>query len=83
MENEIKNVQTTEVLTEDAVATLTKPKSKKPFIIGTLIAGVVALGATILHKTKAKREAKLVEKLRKKGYTIMEPLDDDDEQTEN
>ena len=83
MENEIKDVQTMEVLAEGEVIPFPEPPSMKPFVIGSLIAGVVAIGATILHKTKAKREAKLVERLRKKGYTIIEPLDCDlDEQIE-
>lgn len=34
------------------------------------IAAIVAATAFVLHKTKAKREEYLVERLRKKGYTI-------------
>jgi len=41
-------------------------------VIGTLIAGVTA-AAVAYHKTKDKREAKKIEKLRAKGYKITPP----------
>lgn len=47
------------------------------FILGGLavVAGVTAVA---LHKTKAKREAKRIEKLRKKGYVILTPEEADE-----
>ncbi len=45
------------------------------------IAAIVAATAFVLHKTKAKREEYLVNRLRKKGYTIYktEVMDDPEE----
>lgn len=45
-------------------------------LIVAAVAGVVAVAGGVgayLYKTRAKREAKRIEKLRKKGYTIIEP----------
>lgn len=44
-------------------------------VIGTLIAGVTA-AAVAYHKTKDKREAKKIEKLRAKGYKIYAPTNE-------
>lgn len=47
--------------------------------VGGVIGGIAAVAAVAggiafyLHKTKAKREAKKIEKLRKKGYVILTP----------
>lgn len=44
-------------------------------VVGVVIGGAVAIGAGVFAwiKTKPKREAKQIEKLRKKGYTVIEP----------
>lgn len=44
-------------------------------VIGFVIGGAVAIGAGVFAwiKTGPKREAKQIEKLRKKGYTVIEP----------
>ena len=47
-------------------------------LIGAMAVGVglVAAGVAVyLHKTKSKREARKIEKLRAKGYTIIEPVE--------
>lgn len=65
---EIENTEVVEVNEE--------PETSGNGILGLIAGGlVVAAGATaiVLHKTKAKREAKKIEKLRKKGYVIVSP----------
>ena len=52
--------------------------------VGILIGGITAVAAVAggiafyLHKTKAKREAKKIEKLKAKGYVIFTPEEADD-----
>lgn len=58
-----------------------EPETSGNGILGFIAGGlVVAAGATavVLHKTKAKREAKRIEKLREKGYVVIAPEDLDD-----
>ena len=38
-----------------------------------------AVGALLWHKTKDKREQRAIEKLRKKGYEVIEPVVEEDE----
>ena len=52
-------------------------------LIGAIALGVglVAAGVAVyLHKTKDKREARKIEKLRAKGYTILEPVEAETEE---
>lgn len=51
------------------------PKASVGGIIGVCAAVAAVAGgvALYLHKTKDKREAKKIEKLRKKGYVILTP----------
>lgn len=47
----------------------------------TLVAGVILVGgavAGILYKNRKKLEARKIEKLRKKGYVIYDPTEEDD-----
>lgn len=70
---EIENTEVVEVNEE--------PETSGNGILGLIAGGlVVAAGATavVLHKTKAKREAKKIEKLRKKGYVIISPEEADE-----
>lgn len=65
---EIENTEIVEVNEE--------PETSGNGILGVIAGGlVIAAGATavVLHKTKAKREAKKIEKLRDKGYVIISP----------
>lgn len=58
------------------VAEVEEPENSGNGIIGFVLGGLaLAAGATavVLHKTKDKREAKKIEKLRKKGYVIVSP----------
>ena len=70
---EIENTEVVEVNEE--------PETSGNGILGIIAGGlVVVAGATavVLHKTKAKREAKKIEKLRKKGYIIISPEEVDE-----
>lgn len=72
------NMEDTEVNEE-----IVEPKNSGNGIVGAIVGGTlvaVTAGAGLLwHKTKDKREARKIEKLRKKGYTIIEPVVDDTE----
>lgn len=73
---EIENTEVAEVNVE--------PETSGNGILGIIVGGlVVAAGTTavVLHKTKAKREAKKIEKLRKKGYMILAPDEVEDLET--
>lgn len=66
-----EEIENTEVIEVNA-----EPETSGNGILGFVVGGlVVVAGATAvaLHKTKAKREAKKIEKLRKKGYVILTP----------
>lgn len=69
---EIENTEVVEVNEE--------PETSGNGILGLIAGGLVVAGATavVLHKTKAKREAKKIEKLRKKGYVITSPEEADE-----
>lgn len=49
-------------------------------IVAGIGIGLVGAGIAYYHKTKDKREAKQVDKLKKKGYTVLKPRvpDEDD-----
>ena len=70
---EIENTEVVEVNEE--------PETSGNGILGVIAGGlVIAAGATavVLHKTKSKREAKKIEKLRKKGYVVIAPEEVDE-----
>ena len=50
-------------------------KSGSKLGVLAVIAAVVGGTAVYLHATKGKREAKRIEKLRKKGYVVYEPVE--------
>lgn len=65
---EIENTEVDEVNEE--------PETSGNGILGFIAGGLaVAAGATaiVLHKTKAKRKARRIEKLRNEGYVILAP----------
>lgn len=65
---------------EEIVDTYEETEESGHGALGALVAGAVIVGgatAGILYKTRAKREAKRIEKLRKKGYVICNPEDVD------
>ena len=75
MENMEMNVDmdSTEVIVMDPEVA---DESNGKIIFGVAVAVITTIAtgvAVYLHKTKDKREAKTVEKLRKKGYYIEEP----------
>ena len=73
MNEEIRNYEENEI-TE--VEVYEEPETSGNGALGVILGGLaIAAGATavVLHKTKAKREAKRIEKLRKKGYVIISP----------
>lgn len=71
MENEIMEIENEEMMVHE------EPEKTGNGMVGKIVAGVgiAALGAAALwlYKTKEKREAKKIEKLRAKGYVIQAP----------
>ena len=69
---ELNEVENTEA-NEEIVA----PENSSNGIVGAIVGGALVAGAAgiglLLNKTKDKREARKIEKLRKKGYTIIAP----------
>lgn len=73
---ELENTEVVEVNEEPE----TSSKGVGGLVIGGL-ALVVGATAIVLHKTKAKRKAKRIEKLRKEGYVIISPEEVDELET--
>lgn len=73
----MEEIRNYEEVTEQAMEMAQEANPSGKGVIG-FVAGAVVLvgGAAVLYarKTKDKREAKQVEKLRKKGYVIYEPV---------
>lgn len=70
MTNEIMN---NEIIETEEMGIQETPESSGNGIVGKLAVGAVIVGAGVaafLYKTRAKREKKNIEKLRKKGYVI-------------
>jgi hypothetical protein len=70
MTNEIMN---NEIIETEEMGIQETPESSGSGIVGKLAVGAVIVGAGVaafLYKTRAKREERKIEKLRKKGYVI-------------
>lgn len=78
MENEIMEIE--ELAAEEAMEVYEVVENSKGGLVATIVVGGLALiGATaaLIHKNKDKIEAKQVERLRKKGYVIYKPEEDE------
>lgn len=74
MNEEMKTFE--EIENTEEVVIYEDPETSNGGCFGKLLLAAVAVGTTVavvLHKTKDKREAKKIEKLRKKGYVIYTP----------
>lgn len=70
---------------EEATPIIEEAAKSSNGVVGLVLGavGAVVTGVVVWHKTKPKREAKQVEKLRKKGYTVIEPEDEADVNSED
>lgn len=75
MVEELEENETTELeVCEEPVETGNGIVGK--IVVGAIVAGA-GVGALIWHKTKAKREARAIRNLEKKGYVIYKAQDED------
>lgn len=73
MNEEIRNYEENE---STELEVYEEPKTSGNGVLGFVLGGLAIAATTtaiVLHKTKSKREAKRVEKLRKKGYVVLTP----------
>lgn len=76
----MEEIRNYEEVTEQAMEMAQEVKSSGKGVFGAVAGAVVVVAgmtAVVLHKTKDKRRAKQVEKLRKEGYVIYEPAVED------
>lgn len=72
----MEEIRNYEEVTEQAMEMAQEVEPSGKGVIGFVAGAAVLVGGAVVlyaHKTKDKREAKQVEKLRKKGYVIYEP----------
>ena len=79
---ELEEIATTMIneVSDDEVTEESNGGFGKIFLGLAVAAGV---GGLLWHKTKDKREQRAIEKLRKKGYEIIEPEEVDDDEIED
>lgn len=82
MNEEIRNYEENEITEVEVYEEPETSNGSLGFILGGL-AIVAGATAVVLHKTKAKRESKRIEKLRKKGYIIVTPEEADALETDD
>lgn len=66
---------TMEIVENEEIEVCEEPKKGSALGVLAVLAAVVGGTAVYMHATKGKREAKKIEKLRKKGYVIHEPVE--------
>lgn len=75
-----ENIETNEIVTVEEETTMSNDSHGSGSIVkAVVIGGTIAAGALALYlrKTKDKRRAKQIEKLRAEGYSVYEPQPDE------